>query len=242
MNNGAVGTNNGGTINLNGAEGVTTFKSTGQLGGTGTLTAADYQLSYGASTATGANLGVGRLVSGPGSITLNGDAAAELVDVTSGELNLNGQLTGVTDLSVLSGASLMSGSADRVADGATVNVANGGLWALGGDDTIGLLNSSGLLNGGATLSASQYNLSNGAELAFGTNLGSGQLVSGPGSVTLNGDAAAELVDVASGALNLNGQLTGVTDLDVATDATVNLGADERVNNAAVVTNNVGTIN
>ena len=163
------------------------------------------------------------------------------MNVNSGTLNLNGELAGVTDITISDGATLQSGSADRVADGATVNLGNGGLWMLGGDYTVGVLNSSGLLNGAGTLTAENYNLSNGAEVSTGTNLGSGQLNSGPGVVALNGDAAAEDVNVNSGTLNLNGELTGVTDLDISSGAAVNLGSAERIDDEATVNNNGGNL-
>jgi fibronectin-binding autotransporter adhesin len=232
---------NGGVWTLSGNDLVSEFKASGLLNGAGVLAATNYNLSNGAATSAGANLGSGQLNSGPGEVTLGGDAAAEDVNVTSGTLNLNGQLSDVSDLTVSHGATLVSGSADRIADSAVVNLENGGTLTLGGHDLIGRMHSSGLLTGSGTLTATQYLLSNGAVTSNGAKLGSGQLVSGPGEVTLNGDASSEDVDVVSGKLDLNGQLTGVTDLSISSGATLNLGASERINDGAVL-NNFGELN
>ena len=124
--------------------------------------------------------------------------------MNSGRLNLDGQLTGVSDLAIADGATLLSGSADRVADSALVNLENGGTWTLGGDDLIGSLSSSGLLNGGGVLTATGYDLSNGAVTSNGANLGTGELNSGPGSVILNGNTNADSINVHGGSLTTNG--------------------------------------
>ncbi|MCH1509324.1 MAG: autotransporter domain-containing protein, partial [Akkermansiaceae bacterium] len=239
INNAAVLHNNDGTVTLNGAEEAKTFNSTGLLDGTGTLTAEDYNLSNGATTAVGADLGGGQIISGPGIVTLNGNAAAEDVDVNSGTMNLNGELTGVTDLSVSSGAALVLGGAERINNGAVLNN-NGGNVSLSGAEEIAEFNSTGTLDGPGTLTAANYNLSNGAITAVGANLGSGHLSSGPGVVTLNGDAAAEDVDVNSGEFNLNGSLTGATDVTVSDGAILRSASADRVNDAATVNLNGGS--
>jgi fibronectin-binding autotransporter adhesin len=233
-NGATVNLANGGTLTLNGEEAVALLNASGLLNGDGTLIAGTYNLSNGAATAAGANLGAGQLVSGPGDVTLGGDAAAGDVDVNAGTLTLDGKLTEVTDLSIADGATVVNGAAERIANGATVNLANGGTLTLNGEETVALLNASGLLNGDGTLIAGTYNLSNGAATAAGANLGAGQLVSGPGDVTLGGDAAAEDVDVNAGTLTLDGELTGVTDLSIADGATVVNGAAERIANGATV--------
>jgi fibronectin-binding autotransporter adhesin len=223
-----------GTWTLAGTEGIGALKSTGLLNGNGTLTAVDYLLSDGAITAVGADLGGGSLVTGPGSVTLNGDAASTLVNVSEGILNLNGQLTGATEISIASGAILLNGSAERVNAEATVRVANGGLWTLNGDEAINRFVSSGLLNGGSTLTATFYELSNGAVVPLGNDLGTGLLESGPGLVTLDGDSAADEVTVTGGSLNLNGQFTNVTDLSIADGGILVNGSGERIADLATV--------
>jgi autotransporter-associated beta strand protein len=233
-NGATVNLANGGTLTLTGDETVALLNASGLLNGDGTLNAAAYNLSNGATTAVGVNLGAGQLVSGPGEVTLGGDAAAEDVDVDAGTLTLDGELTAVTDLSIADGATVVNGAAERIANGATVNLANGGTLTLNGEEAVALLNASGLLNGDGTLIAGTYNLSDGAATAAGANLGAGQLVSGPGDVTLGGDAAAEDVDVNAGTLTLDGELTGVTDLSIADGATVVNGAAERIANGATV--------
>ena len=159
----------------------------------------------------------------------------ETANVNSGILNLNGQLTGVTDLNIADGGTLVSGGTDRINDTAVADITTGGTWTLNGDDTITTFNSGGLLNGNGTLTAVTYNLTNGAVTETLANLGSGTLNS-DGNVTLNGDAAAETANVNSGILNLNGQLTGVTDLNIADGGTLVNGSGERINDTAVVDN------
>ena len=223
---------NGGTWTLGGDDTIGTFNSSGLLNGGGILTATTYNLSNGAITATGANLGTGTLNSGPGTVTLNGDAAAETTSINSGTLNLNGQLTGVTDLNIANGGTLVSGSADRVNDSAVANITTGGTWTLDGDDAITTFNSGGLLNGNGTLTALTYNLTDGAVTEALADLGSGTLNS-DGNVTLNGDSAAEIANVNSGTLNLNGQLPAVTDLNIASGGTLLSGSPDRVNDSAI---------
>ncbi|MEE2734155.1 MAG: autotransporter-associated beta strand repeat-containing protein, partial [Verrucomicrobiota bacterium] len=223
---------NGGTWTLGGDDTIGTFNSSGLLNGGGILTATTYNLSNGAITATGANLGTGTLNSGPGTVTLNGDAAAETASINSGTLNLNGQLTGVTDLNIANGGTLVSGSADRVNDSAVANITTGGTWTLDGDDAITTFNSGGLLNGNGTLTALTYNLTDGAVTGALADLGSGTLNS-DGNVTLNGDSAAEIANVNSGTLNLNGQLPAVTDLNIASGGTLLSGSPDRINDSAI---------
>ena len=110
---------------------------------------------------------------------------------------------------------------------------------LNGEETIATLNSGGLLNGNGTLTAAIYNLTDGAVTETLANLGTGTLNS-DGTVILNGDASAETTNVNTGTLNLNGQLTGVTELNISQGATLANGSAERINDASVV-NNTGTM-
>ena len=78
-------------MTLNGAETVTTYNSDGGLlNGTGLLTSTTYNLSSGASTTAGADLGTGLLNSGPGTVTLDGNTNADLININSGNLITNG--------------------------------------------------------------------------------------------------------------------------------------------------------
>ena len=223
---------NRGTWTLGGDDTVGTFNSSGLLNGSGTLTSLTYNLSNGAETEIGANLGTGVLNSGPGSVTLEGNAAVEAANVNSGILNLDGQLTSVETLNVADGGILVSGSANRINDTANANITTGGTWTLNGDDTIGALNSSGLLNGTGTLTAETYNLTDGAVTEVLANLGNGTLNS-DGGVILNGDAAVETANVSSGTLTLNGQLTDVTNLNISGGGTLASGGAERIHDDAM---------
>ncbi|MGV9006981.1 MAG: beta strand repeat-containing protein [Brevundimonas sp.] len=97
----------------------------GMFLGTNTLTAAEYQLN-GATVL--ANLGTGNLFNTGGVSTLYGTAAAGLVSVQAGTLRL--------------------GSANRLADTATLSVSSGAILDLvGHDETVALAYISGTLNG-----------------------------------------------------------------------------------------------
>ena len=155
---------------------VSTFNmSSGSLNGTGTITATTYGLSGG--TVTG-NLGTGTLNSS-GNVALNGTAGATAVNVTAGTLTL--------------------GSADRLANGATVTV-SGGTLAMGSyADTVSVFNmSSGSITGTGPLTATTYGLSGGTVTG---NLGTGTLNSS-GNVALHGTAGATAVNVSAGTLTL----------------------------------------
>ena len=197
-----------GVLTLNGIEIVSSLQIKGgssRLSGSGLLLAEDYNLSNGATTEQGANLGVGVLNSGPGLVTLGGDAAVGTANILSGQLNLNGQLTDVMELNLLEGAVLRNGEGERINDLAVINHA--GTLTLAGDEKVATLNTiGGLLNGAGTLTAADYNLSNGATTEQGANLGVGGLNSGPGLVTLNGNTAASLIEVENGTLITNGEV------------------------------------
>ena len=138
-------------------------------------------------------------------MTLGGDAAVGTANILSGQLNLNGQLTDVMELNLLEGAVLRNGEGERINDLAVINHA--GTLTLAGDEKVATLNTiGGLLNGAGTLTAADYNLSNGATTEQGANLGVGVLNSGPGMVTLNGNTAASLIEVENGTLITNGEV------------------------------------
>jgi filamentous hemagglutinin family protein len=181
-----LGIASGASVTMNGNDQVASLALSGTLGGSGKLQAATYTLAGGTANA---DLGTGAL-SASGSSALNGSSDAGIVDVT-GHLTL--------------------GSADRLANTATVNVAAGGTLTLGGSDLVGLLNLAGTLDGSGTLSATTYALAGGTANA---NLGPGTLTSA-GSSTLNSTSAA-------GTVNVNG-------------GTLTLGAADRLDNGAAVT-------
>jgi autotransporter-associated beta strand protein len=157
----------GGTLTIGGNDTVGTLAmSSGEIGGSSTLTAAIYGLSGG--TVTG-NLGAGTLNSS-GTVALNGTAGAGTVNVTAGTLTL--------------------GASERLSNSAALNV-SGGTLAMGGyDDAVGTVSlTSGSITGtGGTLTGSSYAMESGAVSAkLG---GTGALTkTGNGTLTLTGENA-----------------------------------------------------
>lgn len=250
---------NAGTVNLNGVETIGTFVSSGTLGGAGTLigTGNTIHLINGHTSLNGTTIqdfsgtsAANPSVTSNGTVNINGTAGSQLAAnnarintdflvIQSGTMNLDGLLIGNSDVTINNGATLQSGSADRVSNTAVVTIDNGGVWNLGGDDTIGTLFAGGQLNAQPhTLTAFSYNLTGGADI--NANLGTGVLNSNNSVLNLanrlDGNAAASDVNVTSGVFNVRGLLTGATTVDISAGATMNLELANRINDAAVVTN------
>ena len=150
--------------------------SSGTLGGSGTLTASTYALNGGTVSA---NLGAGTATASSGTTSLSGTSAATVVNVSGGLLTL--------------------ASANRLADTAAVAVSSGEL-AMGGNDTIGSLSTTGgTVSGTGTLTAATYALNGGTVSA---NLGAGTATASSGTTSLSGTSAATVVNVSGGLLNL----------------------------------------
>jgi uncharacterized protein with beta-barrel porin domain len=200
--NGAVTVAAAGTLDLQGFnDTVGTLALAGTLNGTGTLTAATYDLSGGKVIA---NLGTGTLNQLSGTSTLNGTAGAGTVDVNGGTLLLGGN--------------------DRLADNAALSVASGAILNLSSfSETVGNLALSGTLNGTGTLTAATYGLSGGTVNA---NLGTGTLSQLSGTSTLNGTSAAAIANVNGGTLLLGGndRLADDAALTVASGAILDLAS------------------
>jgi fibronectin-binding autotransporter adhesin len=181
---------------------IALLQLSGTLDGSGTLTATEYQLSGGT---VNAHLGTGTLTQVSGSSTLNNTAAAGVVNVTGGTLNL--------------------GASNLLADNAALTIASGATLNLGANsDTVGTAAIAGTLNGSGTLTAATTTL-DGATV--NAKLGTGTLVQAGGSSTLNNSAASGTVNVTGGTLNLGGSnlLADTAALSVASGATLNLGAN-----------------
>ncbi|HMX15999.1 MAG TPA: autotransporter-associated beta strand repeat-containing protein, partial [Rhodocyclaceae bacterium] len=149
---------------------VGSLTNAGTVAGTGTLTAATYNLNGG--TIDG-NLGAGTMAQLTGTTVLNGTAAAGTVNVTGGSLQL--------------------GAADRLSNAAAVSIAAGAVLDLStANDTVGSLTSAGTLAGSGTLTATTYTLNGGS---IDANLGAGTLTQSSGSTTLNGTVGALTVNV-----------------------------------------------
>jgi len=157
----------------------------GTLAGTGTLTAAEYQLS----TATvNANVGAGTVYNLAGISTLNGTVGANTVTVQGGTLRL--------------------GAGERLANTATLGIASGGTFDLAGyTETVGGLAGSGTL----ALGAGKLVLSNTSEQSFGGAItGTGSIdKQGLGRLNLAGTfATTGRFDVTAGTLAFSGSTQG----------------------------------
>ena len=143
-----------------------------------TLTAATYALNGGTVSA---NLGAGTVNASSGTTLLSGTSSAANVNVSGGLLSLV--------------------SADRLANAAAVAVSSGEL-AVGANDTVGSLSTTGgTVSGAGTLTASTYALNGGTVSA---NLGAGTLNTSSGTTLLSGTSAAANVNISGGTLNTSG--------------------------------------
>ncbi len=143
-----------------------------------TLTAATYALNGGTVSA---NLGAG---------TVNASSGTTLLSGTSGAANVN-----------VSGGLLSLVSADRLANAAAVAVSSGEL-AVGANDTVGSLSTTGgTVSGAGTLTAATYALNGGT---VSGNLGAGTVNASSGTTLLSGSSAAANVNVSGGTLNTSG--------------------------------------
>ena len=173
----------------------------GTLNGTGTLTAAEYDLS---GAVVNGNLGTGNVFQQAGTSTLNGTSGAANVMVTGGTLTL--------------------GASNRLADTAAVGVASGATLNLGANtDTVGTLTLNGTLAGTGTLTATTYTLN---AAAVNANLGAGTLTQASGTSVLSGTAATTTVAVMAGTLRLGAsdRIADTAMLGVASGATFDLAS------------------
>ncbi|MES2658819.1 MAG: hypothetical protein V4689_09375 [Verrucomicrobiota bacterium] len=184
----------------------------GILDGSGTLTAATYDLNGGT---VNANLGTGILTQIGNTTVLNGTSSAATVNINGGTLTL--------------------GASDRLANTATVVVNNGTLNLGNFNDTVGTFSmSSGSLNGTGTLTAATYGLGGGTVNA---NLGAGVLTQTANTTLLNGTSASLNVNITGGALSLGAseRLNDAAVLNIA-GGSLNLNAfNEKVGTFAINT-------
>ena len=168
-----------GEYKLGGSDTIGSLSTTGgTVSGTGTLTATTYALNGGTVSA---NLGAGTVNTSSGTTSLSGTSAATVVNVTGGLLSL--------------------ASANRLVDTAAVAVSSGEL-AMGGNDTIGSLSTTGgTVSGTGTLTAATYALNGGT---VSVNLGAGTVNTSSGTTLLSGTSGAANVNVSGGTLNTSG--------------------------------------
>ena len=165
-----------GEYKLGGSDTIGSLSTTGgTVSGTGTLTAATYALNGGTVSV---KLGEGTVNTSSGTTSLSGTSAAANVNVSGGLLSL--------------------ASANRLADTAAVAVSSGEL-AMGGNDTIGSLTTTGgTVSGTGILTAATYALNGGT---VSSNLGAGTVNASSGTTLLSGTSAAANVNVQGGTLN-----------------------------------------
>ncbi|RZI83371.1 MAG: hypothetical protein EOP38_12825, partial [Rubrivivax sp.] len=186
---------------------VGSLTSSGNVSGTGTLTAASYNLNAGT---VDANLGGGTMTTA-GNVTLNGQSGATIVNVNAGTLTL--------------------GSSGRLAANAAVTVL--GTLALAGNESIASLTlNNGILGGlGHTLTAGSYAFNGGTVDA---NLGAGSLTQLSNTTTLNGTSQSNDVSITGGQLVLGSadRLSDTAAVQVASGAQLNLGGAETIGSLA----------
>lgn len=183
----------------------------GTLDGTGTLTANQHQLD---GATVNANLAGGPVYVVGGDSTLNGLSAGNLLSVLSGSLTL--------------------GASNRIADAATLGVADGATLNLGAfNEGVAIASLAGTLNGTGTLTAGEYQL-DGATV--NANLGAGDLFNVGGTSTLTGTSAAANVVVQAGTLvfGASDRLADTATVSVASGSTLNVGAFNDTVNLAVL--------
>jgi hypothetical protein len=178
VNTGTVNVSSG-EYKLGGNDSVASLTISGGLlssANASTLTAATYALQGGTVSA---NLGTGTVNATSGATLLSGTSAAANVNVQGGLLTL--------------------ASVNRLADTAAVAVSSGEL-AVGANDTVGSLSTTGgTVSGAGTLTAATYALNGGTVSA---NLGAGTVNASSGTTLLSGTSAAANVNVSGGLLSL----------------------------------------
>jgi hypothetical protein len=221
VNTGSVNVSSG-EYKLGGNDTVASLTISGGLLSTANgsmLTAATYALNGGTVSA---NLGAGTVNASSGATLLSGTSAAANVNVEGGLLSLV--------------------SADRLANAAAVAVSSGEL-AVGANDTVGSLSTTGgTVSGAGTLTAATYALNGGTVSA---NLGAGTVTASSGTTSLSGTSAAANVNVSGGTLNTSGANKFADGASVVVSSgTLGLGGSDTVGSLAasggVVTVATGT--
>jgi len=196
--------------------------------------------TVGAVTLTGGTIQNGTLTGSSyavqaGTVSAN-LAGGGLTKTTAGTVTLSGSntYTGLTDLQ---GGILTLSGGSAIADTGAVKVAAGATLNLLADETVGSLDSAGVVDGaGRTLTAATYGFTGGTVNA---NLGTGVLNATAGTTLLNGTAAAGTVNVNGGTLALGGNERLADSATLTVNSTLDMGGhDETVGTVAL---NGGTI-
>ncbi|MEF7614151.1 autotransporter-associated beta strand repeat-containing protein [Aquincola sp. MAHUQ-54] len=214
----------GAALVLGGDETIGSLAGEGRLMLTGTLSTGAAASTHFAGSLGGAGglrkLGAATRFTLAGTNAFTGDTM-----VDGGTLVLDSALA--SQAVVVNAGTLALGGADRLADGAQLQVARGARLALGAfDDTLGRLSLQGTLDGSGTLTAAHYAL-DGA--VVDAHLGAGELAS-TGATTLNGTAGAQVLRVDGGSLVLGGggRLTALPQVVLGAGAALVLGGAETI--------------
>ncbi|MEP9357522.1 autotransporter-associated beta strand repeat-containing protein [Sphingomonas sp. KR3-1] len=207
-----------GTLRL-GAAGVLADDSTLEVRNGATLDMNGFDETVAAFTIQGNLTGAGTLTAALYNLlggAIDHDLGAGAVYQLGGTTLLNGTSAG--SAVHVNGGTLVLGADDRLADTATVTVLTGAALDLQGhSDTVGSLALAGTLDGTGTLTAATYTLDS---ALVNANLGTGTLIQHSGNSLLNGAAATSVVNITGG--------------------TLQLGASDRLADAAAVTVAAGT--
>jgi len=197
---GSVAWTNGPTTAVfnNVEDGLVTVTAPITAGGIAAGLGGTYTITGGTITAAGPNLNVNVGNANPLNIGSTLDAGT-VVKLGPGTLNLTGTTTG----GLMTQGGLVTLSGDNIADGGTLDVQTGSTVQLDGNDTVNNLIIEGTLSGTGILTAGTYSLNNGA--VIDGHLGEGVFDKADlGTVTINGTAASDVVDVPAGTLILSG--------------------------------------
>lgn len=160
--------------------------------------------------------------------TINADLGVGVLVNNSGVSTLNG--TSAAELVNVLGGTLQLGGSERLADAAGLIVSHGAILDLQGfDETVDAASLAGTVVGTGLLTANQYELTG---ATINSDLGAGVLLNHGGVSMLNGTSAAELVRVLGGTLQLGAseRLSDAAIVAVASGATLDLTAfDQTVN-------------
>jgi len=190
--------------------------NSGTLAGTGTLTAASYELNGGS---VNANLAAGQFTQTSNTTTLNGTSGSSIINVSGGTLKL--------------------GASDRLLDGAAVVIATATLDIGAATDTVGSFTlTAGTLDGTGILTASTYDLHGGTVNA---NLGAGQLNQLGGTTILNGTSGAATIRVTAGSLVLGASDRLADGSEIRVDATGTLDMGTSSDRVLTFNLNSGTL-
>nr|WP_250647765.1 autotransporter-associated beta strand repeat-containing protein [Sessilibacter corallicola] len=189
----------------------------------------DSVLSVVAGDFSGSLSGSGALTKeGNGELTLRGENTfSGAAQINSGSLILEDNASLSTETVNVSQEATLTNNSSGLSD--NTRLTNSGTVVVNSDDTVAVLNNSGLLQGEGTLTAATYNLNDGTVVE--SNLGAG-VVNTNGDVTLSGNSDAELINIGAGSVLTLAESEILNDLATVNVASMGLlsliGGDETI--------------